>query len=1235
VSKQGIDFSITTDGLEYDSRLDCVQLRKYDGEPLRIKVNFSAGVGVHELERVYVTHRGDPHPDTVPFLSGAVGAHSRNTSSFEEVKAAQTPIKNYDTVFSRVRPIHVPEQPLCEQFSFERGVANIPNEFDMLDRRLARDILSRPGASGDYPIAVFVHNYELREDEASTGIPGADRHTAEVRMNWQKSPPLSPFALMTLPDLLALNTFMQVKSQELGGGYVFGRDWYDDFEIALGGDDEVQTFLRFMTFDGVDGQCSISMAQLAETLVTLEAIRDLIGEDELAKIPGLPGELGATKEYLINFERHLRYMLERLSVFIDVNVAEYPRVVSFLEKLLVEPDLLANPPYSTSPFSMHCDAKGKVSPFGCLSATSWQKLFGVNAANGMHPTVHELVHSLSSTWEPILCRAFPNSSMGEDCLSISQMTCARRTAELRRKNVMGLQNHNPSCKLWKPIEKTVPETIVSGEVSSGGEFRIRFDQIRIKDREARHSTNGIIIEDVDKFSDRFDTRTISGSAVTTDALVTGIKATVKTRVGSLSPNRGHEQLADKFYLLQCAAGYEHDDYRELRHTDNPYERACELTINNFDERGARGCTPFDLASQRNFVAIPIDSVRDGAFGTDCGSMNFNTGELGGSFLRHLADRFGAENIFESLFDPDTGLDESVIRRHLTSNHGCAPGLSCAKTTPCRMYADMIEWGERTDGFPGFVREAFLKESKSALEALPEEECYYGEHGGKNSGLPVITFEQPFTYHALTRSTYRPYTFVEPENDGEATGGFRNPVNPNFDPAAIEDGTLSEKLLRDYILALTMTKGHCGTGTTNSYPTTLAVISNPFEGSLFHPSVWIYTTDEHFVDAPESGGNSLLRKLRHRRHGSNLPSSLFNFSASPSPSPSVSPSPSPSPSHSPSPGPSPVPTPTPTPTPAGVAEVAQSLHRHSVFFDDRLLTSGMYETPAVSFEIDLVLPLPRVTRDWIIDPSLGDLAKTSALAQAKTTACIYVDPPVSVWEAYPFVRQAVELPIVGTAGYDNSWSSDGVSERMNIDLTCLPTDETQVCFDIDRDGISLHDSCFDRVSHDVSQFKTPRDYIHSTLIKAKNEVGADVAGHFGELLESTAHGFFSKARTIRLSWTKQQHPDDIYRFVIPFARTYTAPNGTTTDRFSFPEITMPIYHATLSLGEDAHSCRRRVPHTESYTITNSVAYHFYYPYTFPFSYTQSIYHTSDPHSHESNQHDSRKRYRFEWGRQMCR
>ena len=136
-------------GVSYNSTLHCMQVGKmtsshgsrplFIADPIVLGVDFDSPVYERELERQNIRHRGGPHPESVPFVSGAFRSNAGKVVS-EEDTAMVPEVSNYDNTFRSAAPAHSIEDAKCTEFTFPDEMGHIPEKFSMLDTRVAVDI---------------------------------------------------------------------------------------------------------------------------------------------------------------------------------------------------------------------------------------------------------------------------------------------------------------------------------------------------------------------------------------------------------------------------------------------------------------------------------------------------------------------------------------------------------------------------------------------------------------------------------------------------------------------------------------------------------------------------------------------------------------------------------------------------------------------------------------------------------------------------------------------------------------------------------------------------------------------------------------------------------------------------------------------------------------------------------------------------------------------------------------
>jgi hypothetical protein len=1164
VSNMGASLKFREGGIVYDSELHCQQVgygshSQFVAEPIILEVNFDSPVYERELELHHIAHKGDPHADSIPFMSGAFKADA-NFVDPEFFTDPPFDVPNYDNIFNRPPLVYSPEEPLCTQFAFPDGPAHIPDVFNLMDKREVENLFSPSFVTGQRPIATFSHNYELTEDIFSIGgtlSTGGIPHDAGYQMNWKKPPPLSPFMMVNTNKLLATMVKLQLFSQIEGGGYEYPRDWYDFSAIAEQGFDQVQTYLSPVPIADEDGTCGISFELLGKSITILRTIRSSLGYGELSNIADLARQMNISQYELINFERHLENILDRLAVFVGTTKISMPALVSVIDRINGSPltGMRADASITTS-----CEFRDRISPLTCITPNIWKSIFGINPVNGYTQSVSDLVSDISTMWGPVLCSAFPDSNKGEKCLSVNQFSCGRNREELKRRVITNQQSHNPSCKIWKPVKKSLGEAIVSGTIKSiKGGFSMMFSQTRIKNRMGRHSSTFREISNSINFRKTFDLSKSGGTGMGTSQYSRAISGTLHTKYTSLSLSQHLMEPSSSFYILQCGDLYSHRDYDGYSISENPYARHC--INNNITQRffpftnESRGCTPLDLDSQKNFLFLSKGHAQKGALGTGCGAMNFNTAETGGSTLREIEQRFGNKNLNSVGLDSTDGFAREDLHPYLTTNHLCAPGQNCVRTSPCRMYGEMVAWGGRIDGLVGEISAGHAIEESIINARQQTNECFYGG-SGLNPSLPPVVTELTIAITELTRSTYKSYEFVKQKRKRPIT-------NPRFDSEQIATGDLPPNLLRDYINSITVNKQFCSSVTGAGYPEVLSMIMNPFTESLYHPIAWIYTPETSFTDGPVHNGETY--KLRNNHHGK--PLSVHYFGGTPPPAPSPSPFPTPPITPIPSPYPTPITTPTPTPTSQRVDQ-KQTVNHHHLFYKHQLDAAGQFSGEAVSFEAHLSIPLPTSVRELhIANNKMSLIHRRSALHRANSAACISVDSATSVLKKYPLVQDPTLLPLMGTVAYDSTLDNMhplGTPIQLFLSILCLPFQANSICYDVNIRESFVLDSCHYPKQISVVQEYISKSFAESLLAEtiASGEYGGDIGGRdtFGPLTSS----IISKGRMIRVNWTQTQSPDDIFRWAIGLQRQRTAPNGEVETNFHYNSIKSVMFQAMLSV-----------------------------------------------------------------------
>lgn len=1079
------------DNLDNTTSLNCLQLGKYASgsfteKPIQLSIAFQDPVFTRELNRVNIAHKGDPHPDTVPFTSHTLKVDNQPVLP-PPVFTSSNPRPPFGYMAKGI------DQPPCSDFGFPGRAAYKPGFFSSLDARLMKKIYTA-SIYRDIPIAIFPHKTGDIDDTFSIG---QTQHDAAFFPTVSTIPPLTPYLTTTLPQFISLVSDLERHAQ-IAAGYEYPRDWYDERYLAEQNKTEFETYETNVLFTGQQDACAVSIEAVALAIGTLDAVRELTGHQYLADIPNISNRLGKTHAETVALEEHLNTLLKSLSVFVNTDKIDFPVLVSLLDRPEAEDSGLLYESFTES-MSLDCSTSGKTSTF-CLDNDEWTNLFAINKELDPVDEAVSLIHSLSSGWEPLLCQ------FDGDCPSITQWTCGGPGNSLERRSIINRQSDNPSCKLWKPIKKHSEDAYVTGVVDSNAGFKVEFTQINIHNREESFlPTKAVVVNQAELLS-FFPISPASASSSVTSELHAS-SSTFPPSSGLLT-----KDPADQFFVLQCGDIHSNGDFDGLSLTDNPYKHKCSKELfYPFSDEAHRGCTPFNLTSQRNFLFLPMDLLRRGALGTDCAAMNHNTGELGGSFLTMLKEKFPHMNIKNT---PEL----QHIAGYLQSPQLCAAGQTCDRPSPCGMYKDMIKWGGYIGGAVALATKQFEEDRINALPLAEEYECYFGEHEKHDSHLPHTSTEKRFSLYERTRARYEPYNYVN---------------NGGLDAMREELAATNGDIPFEEALALATANRHafCSASTNYGYPYALEAIMEQHFGDLYHPSVWIRTPHSGHIDKSELHG---IHKLRHSRFGENAPVHRFN---TPSPFPSPSPYPAPTAIPTPSPLSSPSPAPSPSPFKYFDGPIGSTFR---AFFSPGGKGSGHFNA-AANYIVNLDIPIPHAR------PILGGFG----------AGCISREPAISVMEKYPEVAINALLPLVGTVQnnirLENEIAAvtDDPAPMITVTVLCLPQQHLSACPDVDVVDCSVMNSCGDTITEGVYVIQksipdTIVDSIMGTMLAQKETK---------PLGESTMSHALANGRMIQMSWPQTQHPKDSFMWTIAFDQMSNIITHSDT----------PLYLLYLSVG----------------------------------------------------------------------
>ena len=167
-------------------------------------------------------------------------------------------------------------------------------------------------------IAIFPH-----EINRGTGILEEYEEAYQVFMD--TNPHLTPYITTILPEFLDSIKTLEINAQK-SFGYVYPRDWEDVQYLLSQNKTEFETYCVFVPQGDSNGQCSISLIAIADSINVLNAIRETTGYEALADIPGLDTLMGLSKERLHQFEEHLATLLTSINLFMAMAVCLFPRL---------------------------------------------------------------------------------------------------------------------------------------------------------------------------------------------------------------------------------------------------------------------------------------------------------------------------------------------------------------------------------------------------------------------------------------------------------------------------------------------------------------------------------------------------------------------------------------------------------------------------------------------------------------------------------------------------------------------------------------------------------------------------------------------------------------------------------------------------------------------------------------------------------------------------------------------
>ncbi len=1093
------------------TELDCLQLGKYMSNgvflenPLRLHVVFDEPVSSLPLKRVIHSLAGDPHPDTIPFTGTTIKTNYEGLSGLSAINPDSNNVKI--------------DRPMCTEYGYPGKVAYRKRAFSSLDARLMNLHLADPNFS-EKTIASFFHKYGNIADPTSIGVDGEIEHDAAFDITVSKLHPLTPYHITTF-KLHWQRIQHWILASQIGGGYFYPRDWDDTNYLWTQNKTAFETYSIEMQMQSSDDQCVIEMELLTHAIAVFSSIRDLLEVDSFADIPNIESLLGLTSGEIRNLEKHYNTMLRVLTTYMDDDYVSYPALFADLDRNKAE-DMGVLYDRSFSVPDVVCENSNN-NIVNCLTEEEWSKLFAINEHLGIPEDQHHTLKALHSSWEPMICKH------DGDCLANTQWTCGGFRHALNRKTFYNRQSHNPSCKMWAPSTETPVEVYITGYIESNAGFTAEFSEVKINPRAGTHSATNNIITNYTRILDFFGIPYIVPG--TLDVLV-------QTSFDTISPASRllMAGITDKVHILQCGQPQSNGDFDGLLLTDNPYERHClPSKFYPYSDNGHRGCTPFNLTSQRNFLFVPNTLVRGGAIGTSCGAMNYNSGEVGGSNTRKLQKKHGRDNL--------QGKPElSDIAGYFESPHFCSPGQTCARPSPCMMYNEQIRWSGYTGGLVEERTKRFKEEKEKQLANPFVVECYYGEHEQINSDLPHTVEGTIFSLYEGTRSTYQPYKYVEEELDSLRKELQNNPANT------------PENQLR---LSTAKNKKFCSTATGYAYPQSLDGIMGGGLEDDYHPKVWIRTPPSGYIDKSNEHG---IHNHRHPDVGHSFFTHRFN---NPSPSPSPSPTPfTPSPTPTPVPSPLNSPSPVPSPTPFENKGPADAFR---IFFKNNDGVGHLKSAAAYIGSLTLPVPLSR--------PIVGGF----------DAGCINFIPTSEVRGAYK-VPSNTMAPLVGIVENDLTKVNNNITNmfmedpKLIVTILCIPPQGHQ-CQEVEPTTSFVIDSCGNEISSlDVllTQTNAPKDLVIDILSKNQGSLSSNNNHQVVQTLLTQALGSGS---LIQMEWTQTQLPRDNFQWTIGFKPNST---DTTTTKVPLYQSYLSIVHPNIivayappfSPGDDIHTVRFR-------------------------------------------------------------
>lgn len=1176
MSKMGIQLDVT-EKFAFETQFRCLEIGTPDNYDIfkdfttlnSIDLNYDFNIPVMEnkLERMFIKHRGDLHADTVPFGGVSFYANSK--------RAGPTPITDVDSDGILDQLPEDLENPDCFEFGAPGRFAYDPPRFFSEDPRILGSRLYAARRNNMATMGSFLHNFDRELDLFSIGVDGKVTPEQEFDMKWGRDPPTSPFFSTASGDFFTKLLQLQIQAQLSANIFFVPDAWNDQLYYLDQGLNRRVARGKTPKNSIEDFGCGISIQQMLESVLELDGVRDVINVKNLSNIPEIVNATGLSHQEVINLEKQAGRLIRKFQKFLRANEVTFPAFVSIITRTRGDSiDILSR--RSQSQFDYSCGiSNSAASPDKALGVNGWKRLFAINPDLNIHPSLIDILHDLSTTWEPVICSPPEDPSDVEDifrnnegrygCLAVHQINC-RTDRSIKRRVVSNLQMQEPACRLWKPVERQTNEAYINGMVSSkktGVTFV--YENVKIKSRVAE-VPGTTLIQDSNLLNGFFNQdHPQSPETILSSSLLT-------TRDSLGHSNQLQKDLAEEVVYLQCGVVHEDNQRRDENPTVNPYMERCDPGAFFPESPQYRGCTPLMLTSQRNFIPIPKVLVLNNVLGSDCGSMNFNTGEGGGSHLRELMEIANVSgNLLSHLGRQEGfGANNADLQTFIGSPELCSSGQSCFKPSPSSLVKEWEKWDDIIEGVVVANRQLQTQEFDDVENDGEDRECFFGEHGGSSNSLFLPTQIEQTNFAGLTRSPYQPYDFV---NSGRINEGrYPSFASKYYDSYGDISDTQSLAL---NIHALTKDKGFCGTKGSLGIPQSLEPIMTNDLNRIYHPVAWVHTPQYLSVNDPTQqqplSETMLKTNLRHRLHGSSLPlTPLESLSVSPVHLPVPSPTPLSTPTTVPLPTPTPTPTPnaafSPTPIPTNGGFPSFSNRPPVVMYEDRQLTQNTFMRMEASFTTKITFPLPRRLQEVSLQ-SLG--------------SCVVSYPAQVGLELYGSFTDPTLVPLLGRVVVNLTQSSlasilGTTFVKMFLRVVCIPVTRNGVCWTPDVVETFFVDSCSKQTEvYPLEFYKIDPGLLQSIL--GSTEANHDSSSSFTDAFVNTALKY---GRIIEISWLQPKNQVSYYDFGI-FWKVSTALNlhDTNPSSRTFPPRGgggSPLYLTYLGAGKKDVLIARDIP-----------------------------------------------------------